>query len=76
MKSSSTPNVYKNLNHKINHCKFNLSKDVETNPGAPIDPLRTIKAPYSQNNVLLFGSNAGTQCVAMSLTCNQLVINL
>ena len=68
MKSSSTPNVYKNLNHKINHCKFNLSKDVETNPGAPIDPLRTIKAPYSQKNVLLFGSNAGTQCVAMSLT--------
>ena len=68
MKSSSAPNVYKNVNHKINHCKFNLSKDVETNPGPPIDPLKTIKAPYSQDNVLLFGSNAGTQCVAMSLT--------
>ena len=68
MKSSSAPNVYKNVNHKINHCKFNLSKDVETNPGPPIDPLKTIKAPYSQDNVLLFGSNAGTQCVAMSFT--------
>ena len=68
MKSFSAPNVYKNVNHKINHCKFNLSKDVETNPGPPIDPLKTIKAPYSQDNVLLFGSNAGTQCVAMSLT--------
>ena len=68
MKSSSAPNVYKNLNHKINHCKLNLSKDVEINPGPPIDPLKTIKAPYSQDNVLLFGSNAGTQCVAMSFT--------
>ena len=62
MKSSSAPNVYKNLNQNINHCKFDLSKesDVETNPGPPID--------YSQDNVLLFGSNAGTQSVAMSLT--------
>ena len=70
MKSYSAPIVYKNLNHKINHCKFNLFKDVETNPGPSIDPLKTIKAPYSQDNVLLFGSNAGTQCVAMSLTSN------
>ena len=35
-------------------------------PG-PINPTRTIQAPYSQDNVL-FGLNAGTQCVAMSLT--------
>ena len=41
---------------------------METNLGPPIDPLKTIKSPYSQNNVLLFGSNAGTWCVAMSLT--------
>ena len=67
-KAHLLPNVYKNLNHRINHCKFNLSKDVETNPGPPIDPTKTIQAPYSQDSVLLFGSNAGTQCVAMSLT--------
>lgn len=66
-KCHSVPSVYKNVNHRINHCKFNLSKDVETNPGPPIDPTKTIQAPYSQDNVLLFGSNAGTQCVAMSL---------
>ena len=27
-----------------------------------------IKAPYGQDNVTLFGLNAGSQCVAMSLT--------
>ena len=64
----SLPSVYKNLNHRINHCTFNLSNDVETNPGPPINSTKTIQAPYSQDNVLLFGSNAGTQCVAMSLT--------
>ena len=67
-KSRSVPSVYKDLNHRINHCVFNLSKDVETNPGPPIDPTKTIHAPYSQDNVLVFGSNAGTQCVAMALT--------
>ena len=32
------------------------------------DHTRTIQAPYNQGNVELFGQNAGTQCVAMSLT--------
>ena len=60
--------VYKNLNHRISHCKFTLSRDVETNPGpSTIDCSKTICAPYSQGNVALFGSNAGRQCVAMSL---------
>ena len=60
--------TYKNLNHRMNCCTFNLSRDIETNPGPTfIDPSKTIHAPYSEGNVDLFGSNAGRQCVAMSL---------
>ena len=66
-KNDSTLCVYKNLNHRVSHNNFILSRDIETNPG-PIDPTMTIQAPYSQDNVVLFGFNAGTQCVAMSLT--------
>ena len=57
------------LNHRISHCKFTLSRDVEKNPGPStvIDPNKTICAPYSQGNISLFGSNDGRQCVAMSL---------
>ena len=32
-----------------------------------VDPHKTIKAPYSQGDVVVFGQNAGQQCVAMSL---------
>ena len=32
-----------------------------------IDPSKTITAPYSQANELVFGQNSGQQCVAMSL---------
>ena len=60
--------VYKSLNHKKNNIASKLSGDIETNPGPfAIDPSRTIHAPYSQGNCLVFGSNAGKQCVAMSL---------
>ena len=31
-----------------------------------VDPSKTIQAPYSQGDVV-FGQNAGQQCVAMSL---------
>ena len=58
----TTSEVYKNFNHRVNHSNFILSRDIETNPG-PIDPIKTIQAPYSQDNVVLFGLNAGTQCV-------------
>ena len=61
------PNVYKNLNHRVNHFKSNLSGDIEKNPGPVINSTKTIQAPYSQDNVAMFGLNAGTQCVAMSL---------
>ena len=65
----TTPGIYKNLNHRVNHSNFILSRDIETNPG-PINPIKTIQARYSQDNVVLFGLNvnAGDQCVAMSLT--------
>ena len=32
-----------------------------------MDPRKTIKASYSQGDVVVFGQNAGQQCVAMSL---------
>ena len=48
------------------------ANDVEENPGPTIfdviNPARTICADYSQGNEVLFGENAGKQCVAMSLT--------
>ena len=61
--------MYKTLNHRSNHCTFTLSSDVEKNPGPStvIDSNKTICAPYSQGYIALFGSNAGRQCVAMSL---------
>ena len=65
-RSNSVPNVYKNLNHRVNHFKSNLSGDIETNPAPVINSTKTIQAPYSQDNVAMFGLNAGTQCVAMS----------
>ena len=43
-----------------------MSRDIETNPGPVINSTKTIQAPYSQDNVAMFGLNAGTQCVAMS----------
>ena len=51
----------------VNHFKSNLSGDIETNPGPVINSTKTIQAPYSQDNVAMFGLNAGTQFVAMSL---------
>jgi len=62
--------VYKTRNHVVKTCKFKLHTDIEKNPGPSsllIDPWKTIKAPYSQGNELVFGQNAGQQCVAMSL---------
>ena len=32
-----------------------------------VDPTKTIKAPHSQGNVVLFAQNAGLQCVSLSL---------
>ena len=54
------PNVYKNVIHRVNHFKSNLSWDIETNSGPVINSTKTIQAPYSQDNVAMFGLNAGT----------------
>ena len=60
----------KTRRHAANYCEFKLSRDIEKNPGPTpvyIDPSKTIAAPYSQGYQLIFGRNAGQQCVAMSL---------
>jgi hypothetical protein len=49
-----------------------LSNDVEENPGPVninkiVDPTHTVIADFNQGTELMFGSNAGKQCVAMSL---------
>ena len=48
-----------------------VQKFLKNNPSGPrpmyVDPSKTIAAPYSQGNELVFGENAGQQCVAMSL---------
>ena len=36
---------------------------METNPGPVINSVKTIQAPFSQDNVAMFGLNACTQCV-------------
>lgn len=74
--------------HRRCCAEINLCNDIETNPGPPmnnIDPTLTVKAPYSQGDITVFGANAGKQYVAMSLcaliynnikginTCNDLV---
>ena len=61
--------VYKNVNHLKNVCQSALRTDIETNPGPVfyIDPSKTISAPYSQGNQIIFGETAGQQCLAMCL---------
>ena len=62
--------LYKSQTHASNYCKFQLSSDIEKNPGPTpmyIDPSKTIMAPCSQANELVFGQNSGQQCVTMSL---------
>ena len=38
--NSEAASIYKNLNHRMNYCKFNLCRDIEKNPGPTyiIDP--------------------------------------
>ena len=48
-----------------------LSNNVEENPGPRtindiVDPTYTVHADFNQGNELMFGMNAGKQCVAMS----------
>ena len=69
--------LYKRETHVLNYCKLKLSADIEKNSGPRpmyVDPSKTIAAPYSQGNELVFGQNAGQQCVAMS-SCSMIYNN-
>ena len=61
--------AYKSSIHRVNCGQFKLSTNIEKNPGPSVyvDAAKTIHAPYCQGNVVVFGENAGQQCVAMSL---------
>ena len=60
---------YKNVNHRMRHVSVKLLSDIETNPGPyVVDALKSISAPFCQGDTTVFGANAGSQCVAMSLT--------
>ena len=62
--------LHKNGDHRRCCAKTNLHRNKETYPGPPmnnIDPTLTLKAPYSQGDITVFGGNAGQQCIAMSL---------
>ena len=61
-------NVFQNVDHRGYCAILKLCNDIETNPGPPINRSLTIKAPYSQGDVTIFGTNAGQQCVSMSLS--------
>ena len=59
-------------NHVYVPLLLRLANDVEQNPGARtindiVDPTYTVHADFNQGNELMFGINAGKQCVAMSL---------
>ena len=61
--------LYKSQPHLPKYCKFQLSSDIEKNPGPTpmyIDPSKTVAAPYSQANELVFGQTQKNKCVAMS----------
>ena len=59
----------KNEAYVANCCNYKLSRDIEKNPGPPtyVDLNKRVEASYRQGNELIFGQNAGQQCVAMSL---------
>ena len=54
--------MYKNASHRGHCVTLNLCNDIKTNPGPlihSIDPTLTIKASYSQGDIMYFGENAG-----------------
>ena len=61
--------AYKSLNHRVNFGQFKLCIDIEKSPGLSVyvDATKPIHAAYCQENVAVFGENAGQQCVAISL---------
>ena len=63
--------LYKRQTHVSNCCKFQLSSDIEKNPGPTpvyIDPSKTTTAPYSHAKELVFGQSSGQPC------CNEFML--
>ena len=61
--------IYRSVNHRSMYIRTKLYNDIEMNPGPNIvDSSKTICAPFCQGDSSVFGGNAGTQCVAMSLS--------
>ena len=59
---STESHVCKNLNHRVKFCQSSLCVDIEKNPGpVSVVPSQTLRAPYCQSNVAVFGQNAGQQ---------------
>ena len=59
---------YEGVIQRDNCTKNKLHNDIEKTLFLDyVDPSKTIKATYSQGDVVVFGQNAGQQCVAMSL---------
>ena len=58
--------TYNSLIDRVNFGQFKLFTDIEKYPFY-VDATTTIHASYCQGNVVVFGENAGQQCVAMSL---------
>ena len=61
--------AYESLIHRVNFGQFKLSTDIEKNPDPSfyVDVTKTIHTSYCLGNVVVFGENAGQQCVAISL---------
>ena len=58
------------LIQRVNFGQFKLSTDIEKNsaPSVYVDhATKAIHAPYCQGSVVVFGEDAGQQCVAISL---------
>ena len=54
---NTSSSVYKNASHRGQCAILNLCNDIKTNPGPPIHgivPTQTIKAPYSQGDIMYF----------------------
>ena len=60
---------FKSLIYRVNFAQFKVSTDIEKSPGPSVyvDATKSIRVPYCQGNVVVFGENATQQCVAMSL---------
>ena len=64
------PNVYKNLNHRVNHFKSNQFGDIETNPSPVINSTKMIQARDSQDNgAAMFGLYKCWYTVCSHVTC-------